>query len=240
MSFSEITITHFKNPNWFWFKYLSNDDEAHRDRDHLENQIEISVCHALLQATAQATEEFKPSEGDIVAALIRKCGKWIRARIDLIASDGRVKIWAIDYGKPLTVSVKENLMPLPRHLQQICCVEILVGGISSYAPGCLVCNKFSVIYRCIVINICAEFIGIQYNNSARGGCIVFKMAGRLCDDVQMFHQEGNNNDISTENPSAEWPFIRKAHTSFGRCRATHRETSVRHEIYCAFGSLAEV
>lgn len=126
-----IHITHFVSPHCFYFKF---DDDLH-DNQLQDLEIEISK-HARQKINENI--EFKPADGDIVAAFVTKWSKWIRAQLRANLVDfERYELWSIDHGQIFQTQYK-NVIPLPQNLIEREVKGVHQGCIHGISPAKLV------------------------------------------------------------------------------------------------------
>lgn len=91
-----IHITHFINPNCFYFKF--DDDLFNKDLHDLEKKI------ADYANFTESNKNVQPKKGEIVAAYIIGWSKWIRAQVRSVSQRNEIvviEVWAIDHGRSL-------------------------------------------------------------------------------------------------------------------------------------------
>lgn len=140
-----IHITHFINPNCFYFKF--DDDLFNRDLHDLEKKI------ADYANFTESNKNVQPKPGEIVAAYIATWSKWIRAQVRSVSQRNEIvliEVWAIDHGRSLEITNR-----LIRSLPHDLCNERTSGAFQ----GSILCipskrvnvNTFSVNYMKIKI-----------------------------------------------------------------------------------------
>lgn len=126
-----IHVTHFVNPYCFYFKF---DDDLHDDMLQ-DLEIEISNC---ARRKIGKNAQFKPVDGDIVAAFVTSWSKWVRAQLRANLVDfERYELWAIDHGKMFETEYN-NVVPLPDELIQRNVKGVSQGCIHGIHPARLV------------------------------------------------------------------------------------------------------
>lgn len=133
-----IHITHFFNPNHFWFKFTdtfqSNDDELSKLDAKIHEQV------------AQQQHEKKKSWriGDIIAAYNITWNKWVRGRVENVIEmkngTPRYFLWALDYGTPMNV-IGNYTRELPRKLADHKIFAVTEGCIYGIVPAEQVCPE---------------------------------------------------------------------------------------------------
>ncbi|KAL5276971.1 TDRD12 family protein [Megaselia abdita] len=116
----EIVISHFINPNSFYFRYSENDEEL----DLLDNVV------AEAAKVAKQDKRYIIGQKVIVEFLPQK--KFLRGVIDDIKTN--YIIWAIDYGFPIATPVK-FVYRMNRELEEFDGGYVQFGGISNVIPA---------------------------------------------------------------------------------------------------------
>lgn len=116
----EIFISHFTTPNSFYYRYVSKNDELCLLDELVEKDAK----------TSKQDKKYKIGQKVIVEFLPHK--KFLRGVIDDIKTD--YIVWAIDYGFPISTSVK-FLYKMTKHLEEFDGEYVLFGGISNVIPA---------------------------------------------------------------------------------------------------------
>ncbi|XP_067639600.1 putative ATP-dependent RNA helicase TDRD12 isoform X2 [Eurosta solidaginis] len=130
-----ISVTHFINPQLFWFHEISVPNDTYREIKDLEEQLE--QYYKTHQPWTQAIR--KPAIGMLVSVKFLAWHKIIRARVEHIANfsrnahGGEYIMWAIDYGFPFQTK-SDQIFRLPDKLS--CMVDhIKRGGLAYLSPA---------------------------------------------------------------------------------------------------------
>lgn len=131
-----IHITHFFDPNHFWFKFT----------DPIQsNEAALSKLDAKIHehAAKQRHEKSKSWRiGDIIAAYNITWNKWVRGKVENVIEmengTPRYFLWALDYGTPLNV-IGNYTRDLPQKLAQHRIFAVNEGCIYRMAPAEQVC-----------------------------------------------------------------------------------------------------
>ncbi|XP_053949152.1 uncharacterized protein LOC128857417 [Anastrepha ludens] len=114
-----VSITHFINPQLFWFHEISVPNEAYCEIKELEEQLQN--YYKSHQPWTQAVH--KPAIDMLVAVKFLSWQKMIRARVEHIANfnknahGGEFIMWAIDYGFPFQTK-SDQIFRLPDKLSR--------------------------------------------------------------------------------------------------------------------------
>lgn len=116
----EIVISHFINPNCFYFRYVESDEEL----DLLDDVV--------AQAAKSAKQDGRYLIGQKVIVEFLPQKKFLRAVIDDIKTN--YILWALDYGFPIKTSVK-HLYKMSKKLDEFDGSYVHFGGISHVIPA---------------------------------------------------------------------------------------------------------
>lgn len=137
-----IYITHFLNPNCFYFKF---DDDLHDiELQNLEDEITKSArskFHAIDAVTLNDCDI-----GETVAAYETTWGKWVRAEVrEHLRDIGCYQLWAIDHGKLFRAAYK-HVTSLSRELSEKSLNTVHRGSIYGVVAAKLVCISIKSIF----------------------------------------------------------------------------------------------
>nr|XP_014101558.1 putative ATP-dependent RNA helicase TDRD12 [Bactrocera oleae] len=130
-----VSVTHFINPQLFWFHSISVPNPAYHEIKELEEQLE--QYYQTHQPWTQAIH--KPAVDMLVAVKFLSWHKMIRARVEHIANfskntqGGEYIMWAIDYGFPFQTK-SEQIFRLPDKLSRPV-AHIQRGGLAYLTPA---------------------------------------------------------------------------------------------------------
>uniref|UniRef100_A0A0A1WUC7 RNA helicase n=1 Tax=Zeugodacus cucurbitae TaxID=28588 RepID=A0A0A1WUC7_ZEUCU len=130
-----VSVTHFINPQLFWFHEISVPNPAYHEIKELEDQLE--QYYQSHQPWTQAIR--KPAVDMLVAVKFLSWHKMIRARVEHIANfskntqGGEFIMWAIDYGFPFQTK-SEQIFRLPDKLSHTV-KHIRRGGLADLTPA---------------------------------------------------------------------------------------------------------
>lgn len=130
-----VSVTHFINPQLFWFHEISVPNAAYCEIKELEEQLE--QYYQTHQPWTQAIR--KPAVDMLVAVKFLSWHKMIRARVEHIANfskntqGGEFIMWAIDYGFPFQTKC-DQIFRLPDKLSQTV-KHIRRGGLAFLSPA---------------------------------------------------------------------------------------------------------
>lgn len=129
-----ILITHFENPNCFYFKF---DHDLH----DVELQcLEDEICkYARCKYSENTTNSWSECDiGDTVAAYETTWGKWVRAQVrDNLTDLECYQLWAVDHGKMFQTTYR-NVIPLQSNLSNRQVKGVFRGSIYGVTPAKLV------------------------------------------------------------------------------------------------------
>lgn len=136
-----IYISHFVNPNCFYFKF--HDDLFDKDFKSFEDEISVYAENEINKLT-----DVQLKVNDIVAVFNIAWSKWVRAQIKSIYSTklepmSKYELWAIDHGQSIE-STGDLLVLLPNHLKEKKTVGSYQGSIYGYVPAIPVNNQFKL------------------------------------------------------------------------------------------------
>lgn len=127
--YNGIVVTHFINPHLFWYIKSNVDDKK-------KLKIEKKLLKVVKAAVASGDgKHFHAGLGDIFGVFYEN--KWIRAEIDQVLLDGNFIVWAIDYGRPITVNQKS--MVRIDEVNAEAAIPIYMGGSANCLPVDSVC-----------------------------------------------------------------------------------------------------
>ncbi|XP_018802414.1 PREDICTED: uncharacterized protein LOC108977261 isoform X2 [Bactrocera latifrons] len=130
-----VSVTHFINPQLFWFHEICVPNPAYHEIKELEEQLE--QYYKTHQPWTQAIR--KPTVDMLVAVKFLSWHKMIRARVEHIANfskntqGGEYIMWAIDYGFPFQTK-SEQIFRLPDKLSRPV-AHIQRGGLAYLTPA---------------------------------------------------------------------------------------------------------
>lgn len=118
----EIIITHFINPNSFYYRYV---DKAKDDELLLLDEV-------VGEAVESAKQEKRYVVGQMVIVEYLPQNKYLRGIIDGIKTD--YIVWALDYGFPIKTPAK-HIYRMNKHLQTLDVNYVHFAGISNVIPA---------------------------------------------------------------------------------------------------------
>lgn len=131
-----IHITHFFDPNHFWFKFT----DPIQSNEAALSKLDAKIHEHAAQQRHEKTKSWRI--GDIIAAYNITWNKWVRGKVENVIEmengTPRYFLWALDYGTPLNV-IGNYTRDLPQKLAQHRIFAVNEGCIYGIAPAEQVC-----------------------------------------------------------------------------------------------------